>query len=344
MRKMVMTAGAMGAALVLAACGSGTVGQSGPPGGDRNLAPEDMRFVNVVKLVGVGWFDRMEQGVQEFAAGTGIDATQTGADDASPEKQVKVIQDLIAQRPTAIGVVPNSPEALEATLERARDQGILVVTHEASNQENVDADVEAFDNRAYGAQIVEGLASCMGGSGQYAAFVGNLTAETHMEWVEGGLEHARANHPGMQRVVDPIESKEDESVAYERAKELLATYPDLKGFQGSAGTDVAGIARAVQEAGLTDQVCVMGTSIPSVARKYLEDGSIDKIFFWDPAQAGKAMMTIAQRLASGEPVEQGTNLGIPGYESLTVSPTNPKAFYGDAAIEVDRSNIDAYPF
>lgn len=344
MRKMVMAAGAMGAALVLAACGSGTVAQSGPPGGDRNLAPEDMRFVNVVKLVGVGWFDRMEQGIQEFADGTGIDATQTGADDASPEKQVKVIQDLIAQRPTAIGVVPNSPESLEATLKRARDQGILVVTHEASNQENVDADVEAFDNKTYGAQIVDSLATCMGGSGKYAAFVGNLTAKTHMEWVEGGLEHAKANYPGIERVVDPIESKEDESVAYERAKELLATYPDLKGFQGSAGTDVAGIARAVQEAGLADQVCVMGTSIPSVAKKYLEDGSIDKIFFWDPAMAGKAMMTIAQRLAGGEPVEQGTNLGIPGYESLTVSPTNPKVFVGDAAIAVDRSNIDDYQF
>jgi simple sugar transport system substrate-binding protein len=344
MRKMVMALGAIGAALMLAACGSGPVGQTGQAGGDRALAPEDMRFVNVVKLVGVGWFDRMELGVQEFADGTGIDASQTGADDASPEKQVKVIQDLIAQRPTAIGVVPNSPESLEATLKRARDQGIIVVTHEASNQQNVDADVEAFDNKSYGAQIVENLAECMGGTGQYAAFVGNLTAKTHMEWVEGGLELAQSKYPGIQRVVDPIESKEDESVAYERAKEILATYPDIKGFQGSAGTDVAGIARAVQEAGLADKVCVMGTSIPSVAKKYLEDGSIDKIFFWDPAMAGKAMMTIAQRLAGGETVGQGTNLGIPGYESLTVSPDNPKVFYGNAAIEVDRSNIDSYPF
>jgi simple sugar transport system substrate-binding protein len=344
MRKIVMVAGAMGAALMLAACGSGPAGGTGQAGGDRNVAPEDMRFVNVVKLVGVGWFDRMELGIQEFADGTGIDASQTGADDASPEKQVKVIQDLIAQRPTAIGVVPNSPESLEATLKRAKDQGIIVVTHEASNQQNVDVDVEAFDNKSYGAQIVKSLAECMGGTGQYAAFVGNLTAKTHMEWVEGGLEYAQQNYGGVERVVDPIESKEDESVAYERTKEILATYPDIKGFQGSAGTDVAGIARAVQEAGLTDKVCVMGTSIPSVAKKYLEDGSIDKIFFWDPAMAGKAMMTIAQRLASGQPVENGTDLGLPGYESLTVSPDNPKVLYGNAAIEVDRSNVDQYPF
>jgi simple sugar transport system substrate-binding protein len=339
MRKIGILAGVTCASLVLGACGSGTTGGSTEGGGEA----EDMRIVNVVKLVGVGWFDRMEEGIDEFAEETGIDATQTGADDASPEKQVKVIQDLIAQRPTAITVVPNSPESLEATLKRAQDQGIIVVTHEASNQKNMDADIEAFDNAAYGAQIVENLAECMGGEGQYAAFVGNLTAKTHMEWVQGGLDWATENAPGIERVVDPIESKEDESVAYERAKEILSTYPDIKGFQGSAGTDVAGIARAVQEAGRTD-VCVMGTSIPSVASKYLDDGSIDKIFFWDPAMAGKAMAVIAQRLASGEKVEEGTDLGVPGYESLTVSEDNPKVFYGDAAIVVDKSNADEYDF
>jgi simple sugar transport system substrate-binding protein len=341
MRKIGILAGAMSASLLLAACGSGTSG--GSSAGGSETKPEDMRIVNVVKLVGVGWFDRMEEGIKEFAKETGIDASQTGADDASPEKQVKVIQDLIAQRPTAITVVPNSPESLEATLKRAQDQGIIVVTHEASNQKNTDADIEAFDNSAYGAEIVKNLSECMGGQGQYAAFVGNLTAKTHMQWVQGGLDWAKKNAPGIQRVVDPIESKEDESVAYERAKEILAKYPDIKGFQGSAGTDVAGIARAVQEAGRTD-VCVMGTSIPSVASKYLTDGSIDKIFFWDPAMAGKAMATIAERLASGKKVEEGTDLGIPGYESLKVSKDNPKVFYGDASISVDKSNVDKYDF
>src|SRR4051812_1399979 len=256
MRRTAIAAAATSAALMLAACGSGTAGSSGS-GSGQSLAPEDMRFVNVVKLVGVGWFDRMEVGINEFAQETGIDATQTGADDASPEKQIKVIQDLIAQKPTAITVVPNSPESLEATLKRAQQQGIIVVTHEASNQKNTDADVEAFDNADYGAEIMKNLGQCMGGSGKYAAFVGHLTAKTHMEWVQGALDYAKKNYPGIQRVVDPIESKEDESTAYEKAKEILAKYPDIKGFQGSAGTDVAGIARAVQEAGRTD-VCVMG--------------------------------------------------------------------------------------
>ena len=85
-----------------------------------------------MKLIGVGWFDRMDEGIVAFAADSGIDASQTGADDASPEKQVRLVEDLIAQGVNAITVVPNSPESLEGVFQKARDAGIVVVTHEAA--------------------------------------------------------------------------------------------------------------------------------------------------------------------------------------------------------------------
>lgn len=335
---------ALGAVALLTLTGCGTVGGGGAASDGEKVSPEDMTMVTVVKITGVGWFDRMEIGVNEFAKETGIDARQEGADDASPEKQIQIIQDLIPQAPTAITVVPNAPEALETVLEQARDQGIIVVTHEAAGIENADIDIEAFENKAYGAQIMDNLAECMGETGEYVSFVGGLTAKTHMEWVGGAQEKQEAEYPDMKRVEDPIETKEDENVAYQRAKELLAKYPDLKGFQGSAGTDAAGIARAVQEAGLEDSVCVMGTSIPSVAKKYLEDGSIDKAFFWDPALAGKAQLKIAELLASGKTIEEGTDLGIDGYESLTKLDGFDNVYVGDAAIEVDADNVNDFDF
>jgi simple sugar transport system substrate-binding protein len=327
---------AAAAALTLSGCAGGA--------GGGTAASSDQRYVNVVKLIGVGWFDRMDEGIAAFAADTGIDASQTGADDASPEKQVRLVEDLIAQGVDAITVVPNSPESLEGVFQKARDAGIVVVTHEAASQKNTDADIEAFDNTAYGETIMDNLAECMGNEGQYAAFVGQVTAESHMQWVAGALAQAEANYPDIVRVEDPLESKENADVAYEQTKELLKKYPELKGIQGSSAVDVVGIGRAVEELGLNDSVCVMGTSIPSLAGKFLDTGAIDKIFFWDPALAGQAMMKIAQMLVNGEELSSGMDLGLVGYESVQQSPDVATTWYGSAWVIVDKDNAADYPF
>jgi ABC-type sugar transport system, periplasmic component len=120
-----------------------------------DAAASDQSMVVVVQLTGVGWFDRMEEGVAPFPSRTGVDARQDGGDDASPEKQVAVVQNLIAQSPTAITVVPNSIEAMETVLGEAQAAGIVVVRHEAVGMHNPDAFIEALDNTCYGGQIME---------------------------------------------------------------------------------------------------------------------------------------------------------------------------------------------
>jgi len=339
----VIFAGTLAVALTACSTVSEDEPTTGSTGGDA-AASEDGAYVVVVKATGIGWFDRMKVGVDEWADETGLDAREEGPSSATNEGQVSIVQDLIAQSPTAISVVPNDLAGIESALAQARDAGIIVVSHEAVGIKNVDIDIEGFENTAYGAQIMENLGECTGGTGEYVQFVGRLTNGSHSEWVSGAYDKQQADFPDMKRVEDPIESEEDEEVAYNKAKELLAKYPDIKGFQGSAGTDVVGIARAVEEAGKTDSVCVMGTSIPSVAGGYLESGAIDKIFFWDPALAGKAQLAIAKILAEGGTVEEGTDLGVPGYESLVKLDGADNAFAGDAGVAVDLDNVGEYDF
>ena len=68
------------------------------------------------------------------------------------------MEDLIAQGVDAICVVPNDPEALVPTIEKAQDAGIVVVSHEAPGiAETVDLDVEAFVNKTFGELFGENL-------------------------------------------------------------------------------------------------------------------------------------------------------------------------------------------
>lgn len=331
------------AVLALAGCGTTAGTDSGDGGSDGGTGAEGA-YVTVVKATGIGWFDRMEVGVNEWAEESGLDARQEGPSEATNEGQVDIIQNLIAQDPAAITVVPNDVAGVSSVLADAQDAGVVVVAHEAPGIENVDIDIEGFENGAYGVQIMDNLAECMDEEGGYVQFVGRLTNGSHSEWVAGAEENQTANFPNMTLLEDPIESEENEEVAYNKAKELLAKYPDIKGFQGSAGTDVVGIARAVEEAGKADSTCVMGTSIPSVSSSYLDSSAIDKIFFWDPALAGKAQLAIAQILVDGGTIEEGTDLGIPGYESLVKLDGYDNVFAGDAALAVDASTVGDYDF
>jgi len=312
-------------------------------GGAMFVSAQDAKhtIVTVVKLSGIGWFNRMEEGVKQYAQETGQNASQVGPASADAALQVQLIEDLIARKVDAITVVPNSPEALEPVLGKALAEGIKVIGHEASDLKNVSYDVEAFDNHAYGEHLMIALAEAMGEEGEYAVFVGHLTAKTHNDWVDAAIAYQKEHYPNMRLVTDKLESNEQQQTAYAKAKEILRTYPNVKGFQGSAGEDVAGVALAVEEAGLEGKIAIVGTSLPSVSGPYVESGTINMISFWDPAKAGIVMNKLATMAIEGEAVTDGMDLGVEGYHSVKLE---DKVVYGQAWIDVTKDNVDAYDF
>ena len=298
-------------------------------------------FTTVVKIAGINWFNRMEEGVVAWGKDNGVNANLVGPAQADAAQQIPIIEDLIANKVDALCVIPMDPTQLDPVLKKAMDAGITVITHEASNQVNMQYDIEAFDNTAFGAGLMDRLAEKMGSEGEYAVFVGSLGSKTHNEWVDGAIARQKEAYPNMKLVGDKNESKDDAEIAYQKAKEILAAYPNIKGFEGSASTDVAGIGRAVEEAGLQDKVSVVGTSLPSIAGDLLTSGAIDAIGFWDPAVAGAACNKIAQMVLAGEKIGEGTDLGIDGYHSLKAV---GNVLYGDAAVYTDATTADQYPF
>lgn len=329
MRKTITLLGATALAGATMAFATAAPAQDGPT------------IATVVKIAGIQWFNRMEEGVQQYAEDTGANAFQVGPAQADPQQQAALIEDMIAQGVDALAVVPMSPEALEPVLGRAMEQGITVITHEAAAQENTHYDIEAFVNEDFGANLMEQLATCMGGEGEYAVFVGSLTSQTHNQWVDGAIAYQEANYPNMTLVGDKNETFDDAQNAYQKAQEVLRAFPNVKGMQGSASTDVAGIGLAIEERGMEDATCVFGTSLPSIAGQYLETGAVDGIGFWDPSVAGYAMNKLAMMVMNGEEVTDGMDLGLEGYESVALE---GKVIYGQAWVNVNKDNMADYPF
>ena len=251
------------------------------------------------------------------------------------------MEDLIAQGVDAITIVPFSVEALEPVLKKAREAGIVVIAHEASNIQNVDWDLEAFENEAYGARLMDLLAEAMGYEGEFATFVGSLTSKSHNEWIDGAMKRQQEKYPNMKVVAERLECYDDQTVAYNKMKELVMTYPNLKGIQTCASTAPPGAGLVLEEMGLVDEIAIVGTSLVSAAGPYLESGAVNWIGFWDPAEAAYAMNVLAVHVLEGKEIHEGMDLGVPGYNNLKI---DGKVLYGEAWIFVNKDNMHEYDF
>ena len=228
-----------------------------------------------------------------------------------------------------------------SSFKRANDAGIFTLTHEASVQQQVSYDVEAFDNTAYGKHMMDVMAKWLGNSGMWQPFVGHLTSTTHNQWVDGEVAQAKARYPSLKMATDRQEEQENQQIAHDKTLELLKTYPDLKAVMGSAMTTVPGAGQAITEKGLIGKVAAFGTCLPSVAGDYIQSGAVVSIHFWVPADAGYVTARAAYELLKGNKVTEGMDMGRPGYEKVTIknNPSGVPVIYGAAWVDVNKDNL-----
>ena len=297
----------------------------------------DYKIAVVPKMTNIGWFQRMEEGVNDYNKENGTDYVYRGS--AEGADQAGIVEQMLAEDWDAICVVPFDSESLAPVLEKAREQGIVVITHEASSMDPkyFDYDIEAFVNADYGTHFAEAISDITGGEGTYIQFVGDLNSVSHNEWCDAADEYFAAN-TNMKKL-GRSETGDDTTSSYNQTKELLQANPDITAIEGSASTDVVGAAQAVDELGLTGKVAVVGTSMTSIARNYVEKDVINTFSVWDPAKAGQAMIELAiDVLDNGEAPDA---LNVEGYESLTADGT---VLYGNARVDVTKDNMDEYDF
>ena len=324
------------AALAITGCATAPE-QAAQPAAQTGGEPYEIAVV--VKITGIPWFNRLEEGVKQAADELEVNAYQVGPADADPAQQVKMVEDLISKGVDAIAVVPNDAKALEPVFQKAKEAGIVVLTHESPDQVGNDYDLELIDNIKFGQHHWDKLVENMGDSGQYAIFVGSLTVPLHNLWADEGLKYAAEKYPNLELVTERIPCGEDQELAKQKTLELIKAYPDLKGIVGFGSLGPPGAAQALKEKGLEDKIAVVGTVIPGHAAPYLKDGSMDHGILWDPKDAGYGLVWMAKQMLDGKRIENGVE--IPGMGTVELDGNVAKV---DAMIDITADNAESFGF
>ena len=292
------------------------------------------------------WFVRMKTGVDEITAEYGLNSYQVDTGTIDATHQAQQVEDLIAQGVDAICVVPVDIESMDTVLKKAKDAGIVVITHEGADLKNVDYDIEAFSNEGYGAFIMQNLAEAMGEEGVYTTMVADLTNGSHNEWADAGVAYQKEHYPNMTLLEENprVESHDNGDTAYNVAKELIKTYPELKGIMGTSSFDAPGVARAIEELQLIDKFFTSGTGMPADNAELLKSGNIKSLTLWDPAIAGKAMVAFAAKVLAGQEITTPLDLGEEGYDAMEFRPGSSTVLEGEGWVVINADNVDSFGF
>lgn len=311
-------------------------------GGTKEKAPikaKEWNIVYVAKLIGIPWFNVTEQGILAAAKKYGVKGSLVGPPDADPAQQARVVEDMVAKGVDAICVAPNDADTLEPIFAKAREKGILILTHESPNQKNNDYDIEMVNNQTFGEQMTKKLAEYIGGEGGYVVYVGGLTVPTHNVWADYAVAYQEKNYPKMYQVTDRIPCTESVELSHDRTLEVIKAYPNLKGIIAIGSLGPIGAAQAVREKGMENKIAVVGTALPSHASPYLKDGSMKYGVLYSPYDCGVAVVYLAKYLLDGNDIKNLKE--IPDVGSITL---DGKIIVVDGMIDITADNADSYGF
>ncbi len=180
----------------------------------------------------------------------------------SPATQIPIADQVLAQKPNGLVLIPTDPTALQATNDKAIAAGIPVVN--VDTHVNDLSKVTSFitgDNADGGAKAADTMAKAIhykkGGKYQVVVGLTSATATTNVGRLNGFSARVAAKYPGI-KIVDKAYSQSQPSVANTNVSNWLTKYPKLNGIFAIDGTNAAGAASALQAKGLVGKVALIG--------------------------------------------------------------------------------------
>lgn len=301
-----------------------------------------IRVAFVPQLIGIPYFTAMETGGKRAAEKFGGEFLYVGATTASSAEQVRLIENLIAQKVDAISVSVLD-QSIDQILEKAKNEGISVFTSDSDSPNSVrEVYVAQATDELLGRVLMDRLAAQINNEGEVGIISGESTAVNLNTWIDWIKKQAEEKYPNI-KIVDVRYtlggSTED---ALKQAQELMTRYPNIKGLVAVASTTVPGVARAVEQANKIGSVAVIGYGSPETVKPYIKSGVMKESVLWNPEDLGYLTFWAGMKIAKGEPFEE---------ENIIEGLDKPVKYFSDTKILllgepliIDSGNVDNFNF
>jgi ribose transport system substrate-binding protein len=225
--------------------------------------------------------------------------------DKDVAKQSNQIKDFIVKRVSAIVLSPCDSASILPVIQEANTAGIPVFTVDIPcNEPGVKIVTQiATDNYGGGKEAGRAMIEALGEAGGKVAILHFKQAESCLLRVKGFREVIDAHnaaHPGSIEIVTELESGGAKDIGYKAAEDALQAHQDLRGIFAINDPAALGARAALEKAGKTQQVFLVGFDGQPEGKQAIKDGKIyaDPIQF--PDKMGVQMVDAIVRHSKGE--------------------------------------------
>ncbi len=290
---------------ILSGCGgtSENASSGSSAGGDSGV-----RLGVIMKTLSNPFYITMQEGIEEVAKQYGYDTVVQAPElESDCEKQMQIMENLITQQVDAIILTPNGSTELVPAIKKANDADIPVIIIDSRIYQDAldaaDAHIECFigSDNYYGGQLAaEKMAEKLGGSGEVAVLEGVAGQEVSVQRVGGFVD--RAKELGLE-VVASQPADWDQGQGYTVAQNILQSNPDLNGLFGASDLMALGGIKAIEDAGLSDQVTVIGFDANDDAKTAISEGRMYGSIAQSPDEMGRQAVEVFKTLSEGGTVD-----------------------------------------
>ena len=267
----------------------------------------------IVKTRNNPFFDPMIKAAEAEAKALGVELeVQAPAQETDKERQFAILQDVTARGVDAILVTPADSKGIVPALKQAQEKRILVVNLD-NRVDPATAKSAGLELAAYvGADNLEG--GRLAGQAMAEALHGGKVAV--LEGIRG-TDNAEARKRGFREAVEgKLEvaasdtAEWDTQKAYAKFQSMLAANPEIQGLFCANDKMAVGALKAIDEAGKSGKITVIGyDNIPDV-QPHLKDGKLHATIEQHPDLMGKYGVRAAVGILDGS-VQRGKEFLVP---------------------------------
>ena len=257
-----------------------------------------LKAVIIPKIVGIDYYDAVKQGIDEADRQLPeLEIQWTGPTQDRVEQQIRIIEDLIPERPDLIAVAANDPVRIVPVLQKAHKAGIRIMSWDGDTNFR-EFFVNHVEYEDFGRNILESMAEQTGPRADIAIVTTTFTAPNQVRWIQAMKRYRREKYPDIT-ILDIRPATESRERSYRIGRQYLNEFKSLDGIIALGVPNVSGVARAVEDAGMSGKIAVAGNSTPNLARDFLKRGTMKKAVLWNAPDHGYLTVYCALNLLKG---------------------------------------------